>query len=89
MYDKIENLRKLSDRELLILVVERQGSHLESHKQLSEKVGEIETKILDSFEKRLRAVEDAATEKRGAFKFWTFIIGIISVASLLVGLSKM
>lgn len=83
-----QSLEKLTDRELLILLTERQGAHLESHKQLSMKVDKIETKILESMEERIRHLENAAFEKKGAYKFWILILGIISATSLILGISK-
>lgn len=77
-----------TDRELLILLAERQAQHLDSHNKLTSKVDKIETKILESIEERVRHLENSAFEKRGAYKFWVLVVSVVSVTSLIIGIFK-
>lgn len=77
----------MSDRELLLVVVERQQHHLTSHTTLSEKVGRIEEKLIEDIEHRIRHLENDRYERRGMYKLWLFIIGLLSATSIFISIA--
>jgi hypothetical protein len=78
----------MSDRELLLVVVERQENHIEQHKLLANKVDRIETKLLEDIENRIRHLENDRYERRGMYKLWLFFIGLLSCLSIGISLLK-
>jgi hypothetical protein len=80
----VKEYNGMSDRELLLVVVERQKNHLDSHVTLSEKVTRIEEKILEDIENRIRNLENDRFERRGMYKLWMFTIGLISAISIIL-----
>lgn len=78
----------MSDRELLLVVVERQKHHLDSHELLSGKVSRIEAKLLEDIEDRIRRLEDDRSERKGMMKLWMFVIGLLSATSLSLSIFK-
>jgi hypothetical protein len=74
----------MSDKELLVVLVERQSNHLDQHRSLAAKVTRIEEKIIEDIENRVRLLENLDHERRGAYKFWLIIIGAVSMASMAV-----
>ena len=77
----------MSDRELLLVVIERQENQIEQHKDLSFKVNKIEEKILEDIENRIRNLENETNERRGIYKLWMFIIGMLSAISIIISIS--
>ena len=77
----------MSDRELLLVVIERQENQIEQHKDLSFKVNKIEEKILEDIENRIRNLENETNERRGMYKLWMFIIGMLSAISIIISIS--
>jgi len=84
----VKEYNGMSDRELLLVVVERQKNHLDSHVTLSDKVTRIEEKILEDIENRIRNLENDRFERRGMYKLWMFTIGLISAISIILTLSS-
>lgn len=78
----------MSDRELLLVVIERQENQIEQHKDLSIKVNKIEEKILEDIENRIRNLENETNERRGMYKLWMFIIGMLSAISIIISISS-
>ena len=78
----------MSDRELLLVVIERQENQIEQHKLLQEKVTKIEEKILEDIENRIRNLENETNERRGMYKLWMFIIGMLSATSIIISISS-
>lgn len=78
----------MSDREILLVVVERQQNHIESHNALSEKVSRIEDKIIEDIENRVRILENDGNERKGMYKLWMFIIGSLSLVSILLNIFR-
>ena len=78
----------MSDRELLLVVVERQENQIETHKMLATKVDKIEEKILEDIENRIRLLENKNNEFKGAYKLWMLVIGIISALSLILNINS-
>ena len=78
----------MSDRELLLVVIERQENQIEQHKLLQEKVNKIEEKILEDIENRIRNLENETNERRGMYKLWMFIIGMLSATSIIISISS-
>lgn len=76
----------MSDREIIMIIAERQSHHLESQKSLVEKVEKIENKILEDVETRVRNLEDERLERRGMIKGWLAIVGLISLVSAAVSI---
>lgn len=74
----------MTDKELLLVLIERQENHLEHHKSLSLKVTRIEEKIIEDIENRIRMLENDTYERRGAYKFWLIIAGLLSATSMVV-----
>lgn len=77
----------MSDRELLLVVVERQKNHIDSHAALSEKVSRIEEKLIEDIENRIRNLENDRYERRGMYKLWMFLIGLLSASSIVISLA--
>lgn len=73
----------MTDKELLLVLIERQENHLDQHRALSLKVTRIEEKIIEDIENRIRMLEAESHERRGAHKFWLIIIGAFSLLSFL------
>ena len=82
------NFNNLTDRELLLLIANNQENLLDQHKQLVAKVSNIESKIIEDIETRLRNLENDSYERRGAYKFWIFFIGLLSVLSMVLTIYK-
>lgn len=78
----------MSDRELLLVVVERQKHHLDSHELLSSKVSRIEGKLLEDIEGRIRRLEADRQERKGMMKLWIFVIGLLSAVSIYLSIAK-
>jgi len=85
---KISSYSAMSDRELLLVVVERQENQIETHKMLATKVDKIEEKILEDIENRIRLLENKNNEFKGAYKLWMLVIGIISALSLILNINS-
>lgn len=77
----------MSDRELLLVVVERQKNHIDSHAHLSDKVTRIEEKLIEDIEHRIRNLENDKSERKGMYKLWMFIIGLLSATSILISIA--
>ena len=84
---KMNSYSAMSDRELLLVVIERQENQIEQHKDLSIKVNKIEEKILEDIENRIRNLENETNERRGMYKLWMFIIGMLSAISIIISIS--
>jgi hypothetical protein len=84
---KMNSYSAMSDRELLLVVIERQENQIEQHKDLSFKVNKIEEKILEDIENRIRNLENETNERRGIYKLWMFIIGMLSAISIIISIS--
>jgi hypothetical protein len=84
---KMNSYSAMSDRELLLVVIERQENQIEQHKDLSFKVNKIEEKILEDIENRIRNLENETNERRGMYKLWMFIIGMLSAISIIISIS--
>jgi hypothetical protein len=80
------NFGGLTDKELLIKIATVQDFQTEQHKQLNDKVTNIEQKIIEDIENRVRNLENDTYERRGMYKLWLFVLGMISAASLLMGI---
>lgn len=78
----------MTDRELLLVVVERQKHHLDSHELLSGKVSRIEAKLIEDIEDRIRRLEADRFERKGMMKLWLFIIGLLSAISVSLSIYK-
>lgn len=78
----ISNYSAMTDRELLLVVIERQENQIETHKTLAIKVDKIEEKILEDIENRVRILENKNNEFKGAYRLWLFVIGIATLCSL-------
>lgn len=78
----------MSDRELLLVVVERQKHHLDSHDLLSGKVSRIEAKLLEDIESRIRRLENEQYERKGMMKLWLFVVGLLSAVSIYLSIMK-
>lgn len=76
----------MSDKELLLVLIERQENHLDQHRNLSMKVTRIEEKIIEDIENRVRHLENDSHERRGAYRLWLVFIGFISVVSMTVSI---
>lgn len=85
---KMNSYSAMSDRELLLVVIERQENQIEQHKDLSIKVTKIEEKILEDIENRIRNLENETNERRGMYKLWMFIIGMLSATSIIISISS-
>lgn len=85
---KMNSYSAMSDRELLLVVIERQENHIEQHKLLASKVDKIEVKILEDIENRIRNLENETNERRGMYKLWMFIIGMLSAISIIISISS-
>lgn len=85
---KVVNYSGMTDRELLLVVIEKQTNHIESHNVLSQKVTRIEEKILEDIENRIRNLENGSFERRGMYKLWLFTIGAISAISMIIAISS-
>lgn len=85
---KMNSYSAMSDRELLLVVIERQENQIEQHKDLSIKVNKIEEKILEDIENRIRNLENETNERRGMYKLWMFIIGMLSAISIIISISS-
>lgn len=85
---KMNSYSAMSDRELLLVVIERQENHIEQHKLLAGKVDKIEVKILEDIENRIRNLENETNERRGMYKLWMFIIGMLSAISIVISISS-
>jgi hypothetical protein len=85
---KMNSYSAMSDRELLLVVIERQENQIEQHKLLQEKVTKIEEKILEDIENRIRNLENETNERRGMYKLWMFIIGMLSATSIIISISS-
>lgn len=83
----MEGYQGMSDRELLLVVIERQKNHIDSHVSLSEKVTRIEEKLLEDIENRIRNLENDRYERRGMYKLWMFIIGLLSASSIVISIA--
>lgn len=81
-YRAVQEYNGMSDRELLLVVVERQKNHMDSHSTLAEKVTRIEQKLIEDIENRIRNLENDRFERRGMFKLWMFLIGLLSASSI-------
>lgn len=79
---------KMNDRELLLVVVERQKNHIDAHDNLVNKVERIETKLIEDIENRIRHLENDRYERKGMYKLWLFFIGALSVVSIGISLFK-
>jgi hypothetical protein len=79
---KINSYSAMSDRELLLVVVERQENQIETHKTLATKVDKIEEKILEDIENRVRMLENKNNEFKGAYRLWMFVITLVTLVSL-------
>jgi len=79
---------KMNDRELLLVVVERQKNHIDAHENLVNKVERIETKLIEDIENRIRYLENDRYERKGMYKLWLFFIGALSVISIGISLTK-
>ena len=84
---KMNSYSAMSDRELLLVVIERQENQIEQHKHLAIKVNKIEEKILEDIENRIRNLENETNERRGMYKLWMFIIGMLSAISIIISIS--
>lgn len=82
----IENIRSMTDRELLLVLVERQQQNISQLEVMGERVTRIEEKILADVETRVRNLEQDNYERRGMYKLWLFVVGSISMISLLVSI---
>lgn len=78
----------MSDRELLLVVVERQKHHLDSHELLSSKVSRIEAKLLEDIEGRIRRLENDQQQRRGMMRFWMLAVGVLSAISIYLSIVK-
>lgn len=78
----------MTDRELLLVVVERQKHHLDSHELLSNKVSRIEAKLLEDIEDRIRRLEADRFERKGMMKLWITSIGILSAISIALSIYR-
>jgi hypothetical protein len=85
---KMNSYSAMSDRELLLVVIERQENQIEQHKLLQDKVTKIEEKILEDIENRIRNLENETNERRGMYKLWMFIIGMLSAISIIISISS-
>lgn len=77
----------MSDRELLLVVVERQKNHIDSHETLAGKVTRIEEKLIEDIENRIRNLENDRYERRGMYKLWMFLIGLLSASSIVISIA--
>lgn len=80
--------QQLSDRELLLVIAEKQDSHLIQHKILADKVSNIEGKIIEDLENRLRKLEDEKNRRQGAYQFWLIVLGIATFANTMLAIYK-
>lgn len=78
----ISNYSSMSDRELLLVVIERQENQIETHRTLASKVDKIEEKILEDIENRIRILENKNNEFKGAYRLWMFVITLVTLVSL-------
>lgn len=85
----MEGYQGMSDRELLLVVVERQKNHIDSHVSLSEKVTRIEEKLLEDIENRIRNLENDKHTRKGMYQLWIFIIGLLSATSIVISIFTM
>lgn len=81
-----QNFGSLTDKELLIKIATVQDFQTEQHKQLNDKVTNIEQKIIEDIENRVRNLENDTYERRGMYKLWLFVLGLMSAISLFVSL---
>lgn len=81
-------LNGMTDRELLLVIAQKQDNHMEAHKSLSAKVTRIEEKIIEDIDNRLRLLENANFERKGMYKFWLLIIGAVTFINVILQLSK-
>jgi hypothetical protein len=77
----------MSDRELLLVVVERQKNHIDSHEGLAQKVTRIEAKLIEDIENRIRNLENDRYERKGMYKLWMFLIGLLSATSIIISIA--
>ena len=78
----------MSDRELLLVVIERQENQIETHKTLASKVDKIEEKILEDIENRIRILENKNNEFKGAYRLWMFVVTLITLVSLFFNIAS-
>lgn len=77
MFDNLDqNLRTMTDRELLLVIAERQQNHIEQHRELTTKVSHMERSV--------ETLQRGSYERSGAYKAWLFIIGIATFISLVI-----
>lgn len=80
------NLTSLSDRELLIMVLQKQDNHFQQHEALVKKVERIEEKIIEDIELRLRNLENEKNQRKGAYSFWLILLGAATLINTLLSI---
>jgi hypothetical protein len=76
----------MTEKELLLVLTERQENHLDQHRALAVKVARIEEKIIEDIENRVRLLENDSNERRGMYKLWLITATAISVLSMAVAI---
>jgi len=76
----------MTEKELLLVLTERQENHLDQHRALAVKVARIEEKIIEDIENRVRLLENDANERRGMYKLWLITATAISMLSMVVAI---
>lgn len=76
----------MTEKELLLVLTERQENHLDQHRALAVKVARIEEKIIEDIENRVRLLENDSNERRGMYKLWLITATTISMLSMVVAI---
>jgi len=77
---------QMTEKELLLVLTERQENHLDQHRALAVKVARIEEKIIEDIENRVRLLENETSERRGMYKLWLIAVGAVSLLSMAVAI---
>jgi len=82
------NLTHLTDRELLMVIAEKQDSHMTQHTLLAQKVSKIEEKIIEDIESRIRNLENERNQRKGAMQFWLLLLGGLTAFNTILTIYK-
>ena len=78
----------MKDRELLLVLVERTNTNISSLISMENKINRIEQKILEDVEIRVRSLENKDNERNGMYKLWLFVVGLISLVSIVISIKN-
>jgi plasmid rolling circle replication initiator protein Rep len=75
-----------SDRELLLMVLQKQDTHSTQHQSLVDKVERIEYKIIEDIENRVRLLENDKNKRKGAYQFWLIVVGVATFLNTVISI---